>query len=107
MLGRAAKKEKRMAKGYWIAHVTVNDADMYPEYISTAAPAMQKYGARFLARAGRYQAMEGEGRPRNVIIEFDSFEQAVACYRSPEYQAAVAIRQRYADAEIVIVEGAE
>jgi uncharacterized protein (DUF1330 family) len=51
--------------------------------------------------------VEGEGRARNVIIEFDSFERAVACYRSPEYQAAVAIRQRCADGEIVVVEGAE
>ena len=26
-----------MPKGYWIAHVTVNNADMYPDYIRTAA----------------------------------------------------------------------
>ena len=96
-----------MAKGYWIARVTVNDADMYPEYIRTAAPAFQKYGARFIVRGGRHESMEGEGRPRNVVIEFDSFERATACYRSPEYQAAVAIRQRCADGEIIVVEGAE
>jgi len=99
--------EKRMAKGYWIARVTVNNADMYPEYVRTAVPAFQKYGARFIARGGRHEAVEGEGRARNVIIEFDSFERAVACYRSPEYQAAVAIRQRCADGEIVVVEGVE
>ncbi len=96
-----------MPKGYWIAHVTVNNADMYPDYIRTAAPAFQKYGARFLARAGRYEAMEGEARPRNVLIEFDSFEQAVACYRSPEYQPAVAIRQQCADGEILLIEGVD
>jgi uncharacterized protein (DUF1330 family) len=107
MLHGAAKMEKRMAKGYWIARVTVNDADMYPEYVRTAALAFQKYGARFVARGGRHEAAEGEGRPRNVIIEFDSFERAVACYRSPEYQVAAAIRQRCANGEIVIVEGVE
>lgn len=96
-----------MAKGYWIARVTVNDAENYPQYVRAGAAAFQKYGARFIVRAGRYEAVEGEGRPRNVVIEFDSFEQALACYRSPEYQAAAVIRQRYADAEIVVVEGAE
>lgn len=94
-----------MAKGYWIALITVNDADMYPQYVRIAMPAFQKYGARFLARGGRHEAVEGDARARNVIIEFDSFERAVACYRSPEYQAAAAIRQRCADGDIVVVEG--
>ena len=96
-----------MPKGYWIARVTVNDADMYPQYVRTALPAFQKYGAKFLARGGRHEAVEGEGRDRNVIIEFESFERAIACYRSPEYQAAVAIRQRCADGEFMVVEGVE
>jgi len=96
-----------MPKGYWIARATVNDADMYPQYVRTALPAFQKYGAKFLARGGRHEAVEGEGRDRNVIIEFESFERAIACYRSPEYQAAVAIRQRCADGEVMVVEGVE
>jgi uncharacterized protein (DUF1330 family) len=96
-----------MAKAYWIARVTVNDAEMYRDYVRTATPAFQKYGARFLARGGRHEALEGEARARNVIIEFDSLEKAAACYHSPEYQAAAAIRQRCADGEIVVVEGAE
>jgi uncharacterized protein (DUF1330 family) len=96
-----------MPKGYWIARVTVNTPDDYPNYVETAKPAFQKYGARFLARGGRSEAVEGPGRARNVLIEFDSYEQALACYRSPEYQEAVKIRQRAADGEIVIVEGVE
>jgi uncharacterized protein (DUF1330 family) len=96
-----------MAKAYWISRVTVNNAEMYPDYVRAAAPAFQKYGARFIVRGGRHEAMEGEARPRNVVIEFDSFEQAVACHQSPEYQVAAAIRQRCADGEIVVVEGVE
>ncbi|WP_088347589.1 MULTISPECIES: DUF1330 domain-containing protein [Rhodomicrobium] len=95
-----------MAKAYWVARVTVNNADIYPQYVEATKAPFQKYGARFLARGGRSEAVEGEGRPRNVIIEFDSFEQALACYHSPEYQIAAAIRQTCADGEIVIVEGA-
>lgn len=96
-----------MAKGYWIARVTVNNAEMYPDYVRAATPAFQKYGARFIVRGGRHEAMEGEARPRNVVIEFESFDQAAACYHSPEYQIAAEIRQRCADGEIVVVEGVE
>jgi uncharacterized protein (DUF1330 family) len=90
-----------------MAHVTVNSADFYPRYIEAAKPAFEKYGARFVVRGGRYDAVEGPGRPRNVILEFDSYEKAVACYNSPEYQVAAAIRKQCADSELVIVEGVE
>ena len=51
--------------------------------------------------------LEGEGRPRNVVIEFDSFEQAKTYFNSPEYQAAKALRENAGVADIVAVEGAE
>ncbi|MEJ8474983.1 DUF1330 domain-containing protein [Roseibium algae] len=94
-----------MAKGYWIARVDVRDADGYPAYVETAKPAFQRFGANFLARGGKTDAIEGPGRARNVVIEFPSFQHAVDCYNSPEYQDAVKIRQQCADGEIVIVEG--
>ena len=50
--------------------------------------------------------LEGVSRARNVVIEFESADVARACYNSPEYQAAKAIRQKVADAEMIIVEGA-
>jgi uncharacterized protein (DUF1330 family) len=96
-----------MAKAYWIAHVDVRDPEGYKDYVATAKPAFEKYGAKFLARGGTWEAMEGRGRGRNVVIEFPSFEAAKACYNSPEYQAAKAIRQKHAEAEMIIVEGYE
>lgn len=96
-----------MAKAYWIAHVDVRDPEGYKDYVATAKPAFEKYGAKFLARGGPYEAMEGRGRGRNVVIEFPSFEAAKNCYNSQEYQAAKAIRQRHAEAEMIIVEGYE
>ncbi len=95
-----------MPKGYWIVRVSVKNAERYPEYLAAARPAFEKYGARFLARGGRYEAKEGGSRERNVIVEFDDYASAVACYESPEYQAAKAIRNAIADADFVIVEGA-
>ena len=94
-----------MPKGYWIAHVDVRDTERYKDYVATAKPAFEKFGARFLARGGSYHVMEGKGRPRNVVIEFASLQAAHDCYHSPEYTAARAIRQTFATAEMVLVEG--
>lgn len=94
-----------MAKGYWIVHVTVNDPDNYPKYIAADAAVFEKFEARFLVRGGRYEAVEGPARERHVVIEFGSYEQARACYHSPEYQEAAKLRQAYADSEVLIIEG--
>lgn len=92
-------------KGYWIAQVKVTDPDQYKFYAESAPEAFAKFNARVLARGGRCAQLEGEGRPRNVVIEFDSYEDAVACYNSPEYQAAKSKREGAGEAAIVIVEG--
>lgn len=92
-------------KGYWIAHVTVTDPGQYQGYVAAAPAAFEKYGARILARGGRSEQLEGGGRARNVVIEFPSYDDAVACYNSAEYQAAKAHRQGAGEADIVIVEG--
>ena len=94
-----------MAKGYWIAHVDVRDADGYPAYVETAKPAFERYGAKFLARGGETHPLEGQTRKRNVIIEFASVQDALDCYNSAEYQKAVGIRQAVADGDLMIVEG--
>lgn len=94
-----------MPKGYWIAHVTVTDPVQYKQYASSAPEVFKKYGATILARAGTFQQMEGEGRPRNVVIEFPSLQAAIDCYNSPEYQSAKAKRAGAGIAEIVMVEG--
>ena len=95
-----------MAKGYWIARIDVRDPEGYKDYVAAAKPAFERFGALFLARGGTTEAVEGVARARNVVIEFPSLKAAQDCYRSPEYQAAKAIRQRHAEGEIVLVEGA-
>lgn len=96
-----------MAKGYFIARVIVNDPEQYAVYAKMAGEAMKLYGARPLARGGRVAALEGDARPRNVILEFDSFERAVAYYHSPEYQAAKKERENAGIADMIVVEGVE
>jgi len=94
-----------VAKGYWIVHITVTDPENYPKYIAADAAAFEKFDARFLVRGGRYEAVEGPARERHVVIEFESYERALACYRSEEYQAAAKLRRVYAQSELLIVEG--
>ncbi|MBO0131464.1 DUF1330 domain-containing protein [Agrobacterium burrii] len=94
-----------MAKGYWIAHVDVRDSGRYKDYVATAKPAFERFGANFLARGGALTELEGKARGRNVVIEFPSVQHAIDCYNSPEYQAAAKIRQDVADTDMMIVEG--
>lgn len=96
-----------MPKGYLIARVEVTDPEQYAVYARAAGEAIRKHGVKVLARGGRMQVLEGEGRPRNVILEFESFEKAVAYYNSPDYQAAKALREKAGIGDFVAVEGAE
>lgn len=91
--------------GYWIARVDVHDAEAYKDYYAAAAPVFAEHGARFLVRGGAFEPVEGTARARNVVIEFDSFETALACYRSEGYQRARALRAPVSDADIIVVEG--
>jgi uncharacterized protein (DUF1330 family) len=95
-----------MAKAYWIVHVSVRNIEEYPHYLTAARPAFEKFGAHFLVRGGAYECMEGSSRERHVVVEFDDMATAQACYASAEYQAARAVRQRHADADFMMVEGA-
>lgn len=94
-----------MAKGYWTGRVDVTDPEKYKKYVATNGVAFAKYGARFLVRGGQFEAVEGDARSRNVVIEFPSYQAALDCYRSPEYAAAMAHRLDAADADILIIEG--
>lgn len=94
-----------MAKGYWIGHVDVSDAEAYKKYVAANAEPFAKFGARFLVRAGDSEVVEGASRGRHVVIEFDSYEQALTCYRSPEYQHAKSLREGASLADLVVVEG--
>ena len=94
-----------MAKGYWVAHVDVRDAETYETYKAANAAPFARYGARFLVRGGDQEVREGTARTRTVVIEFPSYADAIACYESPDYQAAKALRDPVSQGDLVIVEG--
>ncbi len=94
-----------MPKAYWVAHVDVDDPDVYEEYKSANALAFAKYGAKFIVRGGQQEIREGNNRTRTVVLEFQDYEMALACYNSPEYKKALAIRKDISTSDLVIVEG--
>jgi uncharacterized protein (DUF1330 family) len=93
------------AKGYWIAHIDVTDAEGYKPYMIADQEPFGQFGARYLVRAGRQEVPEGTPRSRTVVLEFPSFDAALACYHSPGYQAAKKLRDGKADFDLVVVEG--
>jgi uncharacterized protein (DUF1330 family) len=92
-------------KGYWIAHVDITDPEGYKAYQAANAIPFGKFGARFLVRGGRQAVKEGQVRSRCVVMEFPSYEAALACYRSPDYQAAKALRQGKGEVDLIVIDG--
>ena len=94
-----------MPKAYWVAHVDVDDPATYENYKAANAVEFSKYGAKFIVRGGKQAIREGQSRARTVVLEFQDYDTAMACYNSPEYQKALAIRKDISTGDLVIVEG--
>jgi len=94
-----------MAKGYWIARVDVKNEEGYKVYAAANAAIFRKYGGRYVVRAGKFECVEGTSCSRNVVIEFPDYAAALACYRSPEYQANIKVRQPHSTSDLIIIEG--
>ena len=96
-----------MTKGYWIARMDVTNPDAYRQYVAANGTAFAKFGGRFLVRGGKFESMEGTSRQRNVVIEFPTYEAALACWTSPEYKKAHKLRADASVGDLVIIEGYE
>ncbi|MGC2080301.1 MAG: DUF1330 domain-containing protein [Xanthobacteraceae bacterium] len=88
-----------------MGQVDVTDAEGYRPYTVANQAPFAEFGARYLVRAGQKDVTEGRARSRIVVLEFPSYEAALACYRSPGYQAAKKLREGKAEADLVIIEG--
>jgi uncharacterized protein (DUF1330 family) len=93
-------------KAYVLVNITIRDPERYKDYIKAATPTVAAHGGRYVARGGRAERLEGSVTVNRIgVLEFPSFAQAKAWHESPEYQAAVAIRQSCSSGELVLVEG--
>lgn len=96
-----------MKKGYWIVRADVTDMEKFKQYAAKTPAALSKYDAQFLVRAGESKLVEGDTRSRNSVIEFPSYQAALDCWTSDEYQSARALRLGGAELDIVVIEGVE
>ena len=94
-----------MPKGYLIAHAVVTDMEAWGQYVEKSKIALDIYKGTPIVRGGRCEIVEGNGAPRNVIIEFPSYENAIGYIKSPEYAEAKKCRQGAGKLDLTIVEG--
>jgi uncharacterized protein (DUF1330 family) len=94
-----------MAKGYWVARVDVNNEEGFKPYAAANAAIFKKFGGRYVVRGGKFDGVQGSSRSRNIVIEFPDYATALACYRSPEYQANIKVRQPHCAVDLIVIEG--
>ncbi len=91
---------------YVIVDIDVKDPVTYKEYIGLAPAAVEAYGGKYLARAGRTEKLEGDWTPKRlVILQFESVEAAKAWLDSPEYKPIKRLRHAAASSNMVVIEG--
>lgn len=97
-----------MAKAYWVScYRAIHDPAKLGAYAELAGPAIAEGGGRFLARGGEVRAYEAGLKERVVIVEFESFDQAIATHDSDAYQAALEALADGVERDLRIVEGLE
>ena len=90
---------------YVIGEIEVTDPAAYEDYRKQVLAVVTQYGGRFLVRGGKYETVKGASRSRNVLIEFPSYEAALECFHSPEYQAALRAQGGSAEVDLIVIEG--
>ena len=91
---------------YIVADIDITDPGLYEQYKPLASAAIEKYGAKPLARGGEVETAEGSWKPKRfVILEFASMEALRRFYDSPEYKKARAIRQKASKSNLIFVKG--
>ncbi len=96
-----------MKKGYWVvAYRSISNEAALKEYGALALPAIKAGGGKALVRtADAIEAFEAGLKQRTVLMEFESFDKAVATYHSEAYQAALQALGSGAERDFRIVEG--
>lgn len=96
-----------MKKGYWVVpYRSISDESAIKAYGALALPAIQSFGGRLLTgSASRLQAHEAGVQLRVIVVEFDSYDIALAAHKSEAYQKALQALGSSAERDFRIVEG--
>ena len=94
-----------MSKGYWVVRANISEAEEYSKYVQIATDIIAKYNGHFLIRGGDQIEFEESGFERTVVVEFNSFEDALQCYKSTDYQSALKFVKNSSKRYVSIVKG--
>ena len=94
-----------MSKGYWVVRANISEAEEYSKYVQIATDIIAKYNGHFLIRGGDQVEFEESGFERTVVVEFNSFEDALECYKSNDYQSALKFVKNSSKRYVSIVKG--
>ncbi|GGA72865.1 hypothetical protein GCM10011369_13260 [Neiella marina] len=91
---------------YVIVDIEVQNADKYQHYLQQITPTVAACGGRYLARGADVQVLSGDWQPNRVVImEFADRASAEHWATCREYAPIHALRNRYANANMVIIDG--
>ena len=91
---------------YIIVNVHTTDPTTYESYKRHAQETVAAFGGTYLVRGGKHKVLEGEWNPtRLVLLEFPTYERALAFWESEEYAPQKELRQRISTTEMVLVDG--
>ena len=95
-----------MKKGYWISlYFKVDNQENLKKYAETVTPIIKSFGGKPLIRGGQHKAYEGDNFIRTVVWEFPSYEKAIECHNSNEYQAGWSLAKNTTKRHMQVVEG--
>ena len=95
-----------MNKGYWIAlYKKIEDTSNLGNYAKKATETIIKHGGKPLVRGGKYEVFEGDNFPRTVIWEFPSYDVAIECHESKEYQEGWSLAKDTTERNLQIIQG--
>ena len=95
-----------MTKAYWISlYIKVENQENLKKYAETVTPIIKSYGGKPLVRGGKYETFDGDNFVRTVVWEFPSYEQAIKCHDSKEYQAGWSLAKDTTTRHMQVIEG--
>jgi uncharacterized protein (DUF1330 family) len=93
-------------KGYWVAlYKKIDNTNNLKNYGNQVTPIIKSYGGKPLVRGGAYKCLEGDNFSRTVIWEFPTYEKAIQCYNSKEYQDGWALAKSTTERNLQIIQG--
>ena len=95
-----------MKKGYWISlYSKVENQENLKKYSDAVIPIIKSFGGVPLIRGGEHQTYNGEDFIKTVVWEFPSYEKAIECHDSKDYQAGWSLAKDTTVRHMQIIEG--